>query len=225
MTFRAAGASNSALRNVQYAEFLIRATETTLIINKTQLVGRYPTLGAARLALEGILIKNAASQRASVRLNELPKDFRYLDSSFVLAPSPAINYADVTITFDDGVYNHSGVQQRFQATTSPILLDISSTSPEVHVYAKSGAAGIAVNANIFPQNDGYQRVDGTVPFIVEPSAGFVRLKGYYNGGLENVGTIGSFTLATATITVKNRTTNTVLDTFVVTVTENTTIGI
>jgi hypothetical protein len=222
MTFRAAGASNPALRNVQYAEFLIRATETTLIVNKTQLVGRYPTLDAARLALEGILIKNAASQRASVRLNELPKDFRYLDSSFVTTPAPAINYADVGILFTNGVYDHSGVQQRFQAITSPILLDISSSSPEVHVYAKSGSFGIPPNATIFPQSEEYQRVDGTVPFIVEPSAGFVRLKGYYNGGLENTGTSGTFTLATATITVKNRTTNTVLDTFVVTVTENNT---
>jgi hypothetical protein len=225
MTYRATGANNPALKDVQFATFLIQTNNTTLVVNRHQMVGRYPTFSDAKLALEGILIKNGSNNSASTRLIALKKDLIYLDSGFITTPSPVINYADTSVNYDDTVYVHTGSSQQFQSITSPILLEITSSSSEVQVFAKSGSGLVSTNGSVMPQNDGYIRVDGTVPFMVEPASPYVRLKGYYTGGLENIGINGTFNLATSTITVKNKTTNTVLDTFVITVVETNTIGI
>lgn len=216
MTFRASAANNPALKNVQYVEFYIRGTETTLVVNKSQMVGRYTTLANAREALEGILIKNGANLLASSRLTDLNKNLIYLDSTFVLTPSPLPNWVDNTISIEDGLLNYGGVQQRLQSCTAPVLLTFTSSDPLVDVYAKQSVIAIPTNTSIQPDADGYTKVNGTIPFLVDVGF-FVRIKGKYTGPL--TGNTGFTTLATPTITVTNKTTNTVLDTFVITVSE------
>jgi len=216
MTFRASAASNPALKNVQYVEFYIKGTDTTLVVNKSQMVGRYTTLANAREALEGILIKNGANLLASSRLTDLNKNLIYLDSTFVLTPSPLPNWIDHTLTIEDELLNYAGAQQRLQSCTAPVLLTFTSSNPLVDLYAKQSVASVPTNTSISPDQDGYTKVNGTIPFLIDIGF-FVRLKGKYLGGL--TGTPGTTVLATSTITVTNKTTNTLLDTFVITVSE------
>lgn len=79
MTYKAAGASNRNLRNVNSATYYVSNNETLLKINQTQLVGRYPNIEDATEALRGILIKLGVKDTLS-RLLKIPTNIVYLDS-------------------------------------------------------------------------------------------------------------------------------------------------
>lgn len=79
MTYKAAGASNRNLRNVNSATYYVSNNETLLKINQTQLVGRYPNIEDATEALRGILIKLGVKDTLS-RLSKIPTNIVYLDS-------------------------------------------------------------------------------------------------------------------------------------------------
>jgi hypothetical protein len=58
MTYKAAGASNPNIKNVNSITYWVETNGTTTVkVNQTQYVGRYPTLDNAKDAVAGILIK------------------------------------------------------------------------------------------------------------------------------------------------------------------------
>lgn len=79
MTYKAAGASNRNLRNVNSATYYVSNNETLLKINQTQIVGRYPNIEDATEALRGILIKLGVKDTLS-RLLKIPTNIVYLDN-------------------------------------------------------------------------------------------------------------------------------------------------
>lgn len=71
MTFKAVGASNPFIKNLNSIKYVVEADgTTTLIVNQTQRVGRYPTLANAQDAAAGILIK-LGSKDPTTRLGQI----------------------------------------------------------------------------------------------------------------------------------------------------------
>lgn len=71
MTFKAVGANNPFIKNLNSIKYVVEADgTTTLVVNQTQLVGRYPTLANAQDAAAGILIK-LGNKDPTTRLSQI----------------------------------------------------------------------------------------------------------------------------------------------------------
>lgn len=71
MTYKAVGANNPFIKNINSIKYVVEANgTTTLVVNQTQLVGRYPTLANAQDAAAGILIK-LGSKDPTTRLGQI----------------------------------------------------------------------------------------------------------------------------------------------------------
>ena len=71
MTYKAVGANNPFIKNINSIKYVVETNgTTTLVVNQTQLVGRYPTLANAQDAAAGILIK-LGSKDPTTRLGQI----------------------------------------------------------------------------------------------------------------------------------------------------------
>lgn len=67
------------ISNILSADFLVDKNNTLLKVNKTKLVGRYPTLASAREVLNGLLLKNGCRDPYSIQ-SKLNESVTYLNT-------------------------------------------------------------------------------------------------------------------------------------------------
>lgn len=200
MTFRAAAATHREVRSVNSAHFVVAANaETVLFVNKAQYIGDYSTIEGAFEALRGLLLKCGCRDHVG-RLATLPMTI--------------VNAADMTPTTpnwtqavtDLSLATYDGSQVQIVATTSPTVLQFSWNQPLLELWVKISAASIAANINIPPLLDGYTKLVNNTKLVI-PLNNYVRFK------------VDGTTVTSGVATITNFGTNTVLDTFAVSIQE------
>lgn len=200
MTYRAAAATHSEVKAINSAHFVVSSTaETILYVNKAQYIGRYNTIEGAFEALRGLLLKCGC---------------RDTINRFASLPITIVNAADMTPTIPDwtqavrdlSLSTYGGSQVQLVGITSPIVVQISWTEPSIELWVKISTASIAANNLLPPIQDGYTKLVNNTKLVI-PVNNYVRFK------------VSGDIVASGVATITNIGTNTVLDTFAVSVVE------
>lgn len=226
MTFKAAGANNLAIKTVNHITYLQRPSGgfVTVLVNKHQLVGHYPTQANAEDAVAGILIRLGCKDTAT-RLAAIPTTTVNLTPSGADVTPTAGSWADMTHTRDietiGGVpvnetnsYGSSQLQVTGIAANISFRINLSNT--DVALYYRKSNLTIPPGVTIDPADplSGFTRIMAGEQIVVSPND-FIRFKG------RGSGTVSNSTLAT----IENTTNSTIFDTFTMTYTFTETPGI
>lgn len=206
MTYMAAGASNRNIKNVMSIDYLVTPNDVVATVNQTQLVGRYPNISAAELAVRGILVK-CGVKLLDQTLLRIPTTI----TSSLSDQTSTVNFANFTFIVTNLVpITVSGTEFRFNDTNSPIVLSVTDITNQSNVnwFIKESIVTIPTNPNINPAVDDYVQINQNSNIVVDVN-NFVRLKAVWKGPLLNfVNTRG-----TSILTIRNK-----QDNFVKTVT-------
>jgi hypothetical protein len=196
MTYRAAGASNPNVKYIRSVEYLVTATDVLAIVNQHQLLGRYPTIEAAELAVEGCLIRHGVKNVYDA-LFRIPTVIINSGGDF----TSTLNYANFTTTRNSvgGGMSCNGSPLQINDITRPIVLTFSNSNPNIKCYIKSGTTAIPANASIDPELDGYVEIGSNSNLVINPNDS-TRLKARWVSSLTGSPTI----LGTTNLTITNK---------------------
>lgn len=206
MTYMAAGASNRNIKNVMSIDYLVTPNDVVATVNQTQLVGRYPNISAAELAVRGILVK-CGVKLLDQTLLRIPTTI----TSSLSDQTSTVNFANFTFIVTGLVpITVSGTEFRFNDTNSPIVLSVTDITNQANVnwFIKESIVTIPTNPNINPAVDDYIQINQNSNIVVDVNS-FVRLKAVWKGPL--LGFVN--TRGTSILTIRNK-----QDNFVKTVT-------
>lgn len=206
MTYMAAGASNRNIKNVMSIDYLVTPNDVVATVNQTQLVGRYPNISAAELAVRGILVK-CGVKLLDQTLLRIPTTI----TSSLSDQTSTVNFANFTFIVAGLVpITVSGTEFRFNDINSPIVLSVTDITNQANVnwFIKESIVTIPTNPNINPAVDGYIQINQNSNIVVDVN-NFVRLKAVWKGSL--LGFVN--TRGTSILTIRNK-----QDNFVKTVT-------
>ncbi|MFO0204475.1 MAG: hypothetical protein ACK528_15255, partial [Alphaproteobacteria bacterium] len=182
MTYMAAGASNRNIKNVMSIDYLVTPNDVVATVNQTQLVGRYPNISAAELAVRGILVK-CGVKLLDQTLLRIPTTI----TSSLSDQTSTVNFANFTFTVTNLLpITVSGTEFRFNDTNSPIVLSVTDITNQSNVnwFIKESIVTIPTNPNINPVVDDYVQINQNSNIVVDVN-NFVRLKAVWKGPLLN----------------------------------------
>lgn len=206
----AAGANNPKIKNVQYVTYLQEPSSgpVHLIVNKTQYVGKYPTLANAQEALEGILMR-LGSKNPTTRRGQITTVTTDLTFTGDRTPA-ATNWTDIThsIIYDTNseiytnTYGTSEVQVTGINTATSFKVEF---SVDIQLWVKVSDVSTVADITTAPsESTGYRRLYPTNQFIVNNNE-YVRFKAIRPVNILNT---------SGTVTVVNTGISAIADTFV-----------
>lgn len=192
MTYKAAGASNPAIRNVNSITYWVEANGTTTVkVNQTQYVGRYPTLDNAKDAVAGILIK-LGNKDPVTRLTQIPTVTNIMNN--ILPPNNndvtpnALNWlpiSHVRVITKDGATNDvisdessysSFIQQVTGTNTNIVIVPSFTTHPTLQLWYRKANFPFA-SQQAYPPNfePGFVQIASGGQITVAPNE-YIRFK-------------------------------------------------
>jgi hypothetical protein len=189
MTYRAAGASNRNIRFVRSVEYLTTATDIVATVNQHQLVGRYPTIEAAELAVEGILIK-CGVKNTNEALFRIPTTILNSGGDSI----STLNFSNFSAIIP---ISSAGTQFQLTDITRPICLLFNNSNRNIQCFVKVSSSTIPTNDFVDPELDGYTNTTNIVNVVGNPND-FIRIKAKW------IGPSGFGILGTTNLTITNK---------------------
>lgn len=168
MSYRAAAATNPRVKSVNFVEYLPGPDNTiVLVVNHSIYIGKYPTLDAAKQAVEGLLVKCGADNPEEIRTKILRTDNKASDLTPV-----SLNWSNITSTVSTGVYNRTVLQ--VTGITDDIRLIATRSNLNADLWYKQSSVTISGTAD--PATDGYTLYKPDEIIVVKPDT-FLSFKG------------------------------------------------
>ena len=182
MSYMAAGASNPNIKNVMSIDYLVGSTDVIATVNQTQLVGRYPNISAAELAVRGILVK-CGVKRLDEALFRIPTNIVSRSDADFNSSLNFVNFTTSINAFPPSI-SCTGSQFLTSDTNTPIVLRFRrlSGNPSIELYIKKQVGSIPTNATIDPLLDGYMKIDGDRNIVIQ-STESTRIKAKWVGAV------------------------------------------
>jgi hypothetical protein len=180
MSYMAAGASNPNIKNVMSIDYLVGSTDVIATVNQTQLVGRYPNISAAELAVRGILVK-CGVKRLDEALFRIPTNIVSRSGADFNSVLTFVNFTTSIAALPPSI-SCTGSQFRPSDINTPIVVGFRrlSGNPSIELYIKKQVGPIPTNATIDPLLDGYMKIDGDRNIVMQ-STEYTRIKAKWVG--------------------------------------------
>jgi hypothetical protein len=151
MTFRAIAATSN-IKNLMSVGYVMDASNVLLTANRTQLIGKYPTLKASEEAIKGLITKNG-SANSKTALADLHRTC--LTSIDITPTTSSFPLTATGTTYFEGIGSYSSFETRITDIASQILLRLFNNNAAIQLWYKTSMSTIPQNTGTRPELDGY----------------------------------------------------------------------